>query len=398
MKKAITIILCLALCLASLGIPALAADDDYFISLDTGSGFFVESEVAPFLHKGRTFAPIIYFADVFRTYMTWDEPEQTATLERLKTTVCFTIGSDVLTIIKNDITSSVKMGVAPMIVDGIVCVPIRFIAEAFDLTVEWKMWRKGQENEEDWGHSAWAEALLSLSGKTSIHQVVIWETVPEMGIARFYITIGISEIIVDQGRYHAFIENDHFRFAYPRFFHYQTAGEDGSAIFQPYVGSIDTDPDGNSIRITTPELYGPRASTISATCEAAAGTSFADMDLESVVSHISASYMKEKAEVDYEYSTFNGHRCVSYNFVTVIDREVYAVAGMAFFQNDLLLRFEAYVIFPERFVENEFGNIGVRKDHANSYRDHLLTTLVIKELYPRVTFPCSSYVSQCLFL
>ena len=378
MKKIITIILCLVLCFATLGVPALA-DDDYFISFDTGYGAIVESEVEPFLQKGRTFMPIRYFADAFRIYMTWDESEQTATLERLKTTVCFTVGSDTITITKNDMTSSVKMGVTPIIVDGIVCVPIRFVAEAFDLTVEWSEWRKGQENDEDWFASSGTSGFFSISEKTSIRQVTIQETVPEMWKTTFFIAIGISEMIVGNGAFHAFVENDHFRFAYSRFVHHKTYGEDGSVSFQPYIGSIDADPEGNSIRVATPISIGPRLLIVSATCEAATGTSFADMHLESVVSHISALYMTEKAEIDYEYSTFNGNRCIYYNFRSVIDREVYSVAGIALFRNGLLMRFEVCEIFPEEFGENEFGSFAVSKDRSNPIRDYLLLSLVIKQ-------------------
>jgi len=362
MKKAITIILCLVLCLAPLGVSALA-ENEYDVYLNE-YGFSVHSDIAPFLYKGRAFAPISYFADAFRIYITWDEPEQTATLERMKTAVLFTIGSDVITLIKNDTASSVKMDVAPMIVDGIVCVPIRFIAEAFDLTVEWNVWRKGQEPDGvslDWVSSDF------LSEKAIVRQVTIQETVLEMRDTTFLIAIGIKEIVLSAGGFYTFIENEHFRFAYMRPFHQRSA-------HAPYMWSIDVAPDGNSIIIREPFRYG-RAGGFSATCESPAGTSYADLSLESVIRHISAQY----ETVEYENTTFYGLPSVSYNLSPpiAVGEEVHIISGIAFFHNGLLFRIEYCERYPEERVEVVLEH-GVPIKAAKPYLDTILLTLVIK--------------------
>ena len=365
MKKAITIILCLALCLAPLGMPAFAADE-YDVDFNE-YGLSVHSDVAPFLHAGRAFAPISYFADAFRIYMTWDEPEQTATLERFETTVRFAIGSDTITIIKNDTASSVNMGVAPMIVSGIVCVPIRFIAEAFDLTVEWKVWNKGQGNDENWFDSAVASILSSVSEKTSVRQVIIRETVPEMRNTTFLVVIGIKELVLFEGGFYTFIENDHFRFAYRRPFIQR-------AVHASYMWSLDAAPDGNSIVIREPFRYGV-AGGFFAACESPEGTSFEDLSLESVFRHISAGY----ETVEHEYTTFNGLPSVSYNLSppVVVGEEVQIISGIAFFHDGLLFRFEYCERYPEERVETVL-EYGVTIKVAKPYLDTILLTLVIK--------------------
>ena len=359
MKKLVAIILSLVQCLVAFGIRALATND-YDVYVDSSKGSTVYTEIAPFIHNGRTFLPVCYFADAFRIYMTWDDTTKTATLERLTTVMRFTVDSDIITLTKNNITSSIKMDVAPMIISNIVCVPIRYVAEAFDLLVKWR------EFDESWIIQGCSSE--ELSGKNNLYGVTVQETVQEYGSTVFNAVIGIKAISADSGGFFSFYESNHFRFAYWRFFHFMVGCEYGIPIFQPYIGSIDISLDGNNIIISEPFRYG-RAGCFTAVCENAAGTSYADMNLESVINHIAAQY---ETEVDYKYTTFNGFRSVSYALIPPIDREVRIVSGIALFNNDLLMRFEYTEIFSEG------SNYRVNKEAATSHLKEFLTSLVIK--------------------
>ncbi len=93
-------------------------------------------DVAPFISGDRTFMPIRYVAyalGVSEANVLWDGASQTVTLMKGDKIVQIKVGSTQLLVNGAAIT----MDVAPVNVNGRVCLPIRFVAQAFGATVGW---------------------------------------------------------------------------------------------------------------------------------------------------------------------------------------------------------------------------------------------------------------------
>ncbi|OIQ53430.1 copper amine oxidase N-terminal domain-containing protein [Neomoorella thermoacetica] len=96
-----------------------------------------EMDVAPFIENGRAYVPVRYLAyglGVAEKDVNWDEASQTVTLSMEGTTVKLQVGSK--TFYVNG--KPQEMDVTPLLRDGRVFLPARFVAEAFGFDVFWE--------------------------------------------------------------------------------------------------------------------------------------------------------------------------------------------------------------------------------------------------------------------
>jgi hypothetical protein len=114
-------------------------DDGYEISGGAmgGGEFYIKTDAAPYISNGRTYLPVDYLADTFGICSVWDKATGTAALERGTTKVRLTVDSVNMTVSKNGVRNTVTMDTAPVVKDGRFCVPVRFVAEAFGLMVDY---------------------------------------------------------------------------------------------------------------------------------------------------------------------------------------------------------------------------------------------------------------------
>ncbi len=98
------------------------------------NGKKIYTDQIPYLENSRTFVPIRFIAQALNVEeINWDEENQTAILKNKGTTIKLPIQSTVATL--NDRRISLDASVS--IYQGRTFVPVRFIAEAFDCTVNW---------------------------------------------------------------------------------------------------------------------------------------------------------------------------------------------------------------------------------------------------------------------
>ncbi len=122
------------------GIETISVGNNSFkdiVVMSIGSNEIVVNETtktidaAPIVENNRTFVPFRALAEAFGATVAYDEATQSVTAELNDVTVVMTIGSNVYTV--NGVEKT--MDVAPFIVDGRTMVPVRFVAEAFGITV-----------------------------------------------------------------------------------------------------------------------------------------------------------------------------------------------------------------------------------------------------------------------
>ena len=88
-------------------------------------------DAAPIVENNRTFVPFRALAEAFGATVAYDEATQAVTAELNGTTVVMTIGSAAYTVNGVEKTADV----APFINGSRTMVPVRFVAEAFGITV-----------------------------------------------------------------------------------------------------------------------------------------------------------------------------------------------------------------------------------------------------------------------
>ena len=89
--------------------------------------------VKPIIEKGRALVPVRAVTEVYGATVSWDEETQTVTITKDETVIVLQIGS-----LKALVNGEEKeLEVSPVIYKGRTLIPIRFVAEAFDLTVDW---------------------------------------------------------------------------------------------------------------------------------------------------------------------------------------------------------------------------------------------------------------------
>ena len=87
----------------------------------------------PVIENGRTLVPLRAIFESLDATVDWNADTKTITSEKGDTKIVMTIGNSEMT--KNG--DSIVLDVAPQIIGGRTLVPVRAIAEAFDLTVDW---------------------------------------------------------------------------------------------------------------------------------------------------------------------------------------------------------------------------------------------------------------------
>ncbi len=126
-----------------ISISAVAANEDIVVSLQIGNPIMqvngVQTEiddgraVAPIVNNGRTLVPIRAIIEAFGGKVSWDNNTRTATLKMDDDVIKLTIDST--TAYLNN--KKTILDVAPCAVNGRTMLPIRFVAEGFNLGVSW---------------------------------------------------------------------------------------------------------------------------------------------------------------------------------------------------------------------------------------------------------------------
>ncbi len=144
-SKAILTIIFIFICSTCVCFSVSAADDtDVVVSLQINDPIMevngVETEIdvgrgtKPIITDGRTLVPIRAIIEAFDGVVGWDGATQTVTL---------TMADDVITLVINNKTAYLNntahtLDVAPTVINGRTMLPIRFIAEGFNLGVAWE--------------------------------------------------------------------------------------------------------------------------------------------------------------------------------------------------------------------------------------------------------------------
>ena len=131
-KRILSFALALIIALAVIPTVAIAASDTILITLN---GNPILSDVAPFIDaNGRTMVPVRFIAEAFKTVtVKWDDATNTVSIFQEYAIITLQIGSRKLYRNERPIT----MDTEAVIVNGRTFVPVRFIAEALGMTVDW---------------------------------------------------------------------------------------------------------------------------------------------------------------------------------------------------------------------------------------------------------------------
>jgi len=93
----------------------------------------VSFDVPPIIENGRTLVPLRKVFEVINANVLWTEKDQSVTVSKGNTSIVVTVGNNTAYVNKN----SIKMDIAPKIIDSRVYVPLRFILEALNAKVVW---------------------------------------------------------------------------------------------------------------------------------------------------------------------------------------------------------------------------------------------------------------------
>ncbi len=95
-------------------------------------------DTAPMIHEGRTFMPIRFVTDNIGAQTQWQAADQTVTITQGDKTIRLMIGSSNASVNNASVpVDSSNQDVRPFIHNGRTMMPLRFIAENLDCTVEW---------------------------------------------------------------------------------------------------------------------------------------------------------------------------------------------------------------------------------------------------------------------
>ncbi len=127
MKRIVSIVICLAIVLSC--VTCFAADD---VKVIVG-GNEVVFDQPPVIQEGRTLVPLRAIFEALGASVGWDGETSSVIASKDDTVIIMQIGHGNL--YKNNET--IKLDVPPVIINSRTLVPVRAIAESFDLTVEW---------------------------------------------------------------------------------------------------------------------------------------------------------------------------------------------------------------------------------------------------------------------
>lgn len=111
-------------------VPSVAFAQDIVVTLN---GTPLQFSTAPVVQNGYTLVPMRLIFESLGANVVWDKDSKTITATKNGQIITLTIDS--LTANKNG--TSFTMPVAPKIINGSTYVPLRFISESLDATVEW---------------------------------------------------------------------------------------------------------------------------------------------------------------------------------------------------------------------------------------------------------------------
>lgn len=106
------------------------------LSTYTKGGIKYRMDASPFIENGRALVPVRYLAlalGVPEDSISWSPSSRTVTLTKGETTIVLAAGGGIMYV--ND--SPVQMDSAPVLRQGRIYLPARYVAEALDCTVEW---------------------------------------------------------------------------------------------------------------------------------------------------------------------------------------------------------------------------------------------------------------------
>ena len=112
----------------------------YFIGSTryTVNGVDNTMDTAPMIHEGRTFMPIRFVTDNVGAQTQWNAADQTVTITQGDKTIRLKIGSNKASVNSASVpVDSSNQNVRPFISNGRTMMPLRFITENLDCTVEW---------------------------------------------------------------------------------------------------------------------------------------------------------------------------------------------------------------------------------------------------------------------
>ncbi len=100
-------------------------------------GILVEFDEGPYIIDGFTFVPVRGLSEALSFKYSWDDANKTVIVVSEGASAWIQADNRSITINSESIIYSEKIDVAPCIIDNRIFVPLRFIAELFDSTVEW---------------------------------------------------------------------------------------------------------------------------------------------------------------------------------------------------------------------------------------------------------------------
>ena len=120
--------------LFSLAVIPAQAEEPITILVD---GKAVSFDVAPIMKNDRVFIPLRAVGEALGAHVSWNEESQTVIISKLGTLQSMTLGNPVATMIRDNDQSEITLDVAPFTVNDRTLVPVRYVAEGFDATVDW---------------------------------------------------------------------------------------------------------------------------------------------------------------------------------------------------------------------------------------------------------------------
>lgn len=129
-KKRLGFILIIAIMLFSALTVTASANNNVDVMLD---GNMLEFDVQPQIINGRTMVPMRKIFESLGASVEWDGNTRTVTAKRAETIVVMQIDNPVMQVNANSLT----LDVPPQLVDGRTLVPVRAVAESFDIKVIW---------------------------------------------------------------------------------------------------------------------------------------------------------------------------------------------------------------------------------------------------------------------
>lgn len=135
MKKAIASIITLIVLLTCLVVPSKAyIDDSVSVYLDGNKLTF---DIDPCIINNRTFVPVRGVLEAAGASVSWDKDTRTTVVSKGNTTVWISVDFNYMAVQKDGVSYVSGFEVAPCIIQDRTFIPIKPIAEVFDMTVGW---------------------------------------------------------------------------------------------------------------------------------------------------------------------------------------------------------------------------------------------------------------------